>query len=243
MTSAITLSELTVVRSGSTVLDHIDSEIPSGAITGLLGPSGCGKTTLMRVVVGAQKITSGTATVLGLPAGSNPLRSRVGYTTQSPAVYGDLTVGQNVDYFGALYPDRRASARTDAAEAIAAVGLHGFTDRRADSLSGGQHSRVSIACALVAHPELLILDEPTVGLDPLLRAELWERFAAMAAGGTTVLVSSHVMDEAAHCARLILLREGRLVADLAPSELLTRTGAPNLDDAFLALVREQEATA
>ncbi|ADG78999.1 ABC transporter related protein OS=Tsukamurella paurometabola (strain ATCC 8368 / DSM / CCUG 35730 / CIP 100753 / JCM 10117 / KCTC 9821 / NBRC 16120 / NCIMB 702349 / NCTC 13040) OX=521096 GN=Tpau_2393 PE=4 SV=1 [Tsukamurella paurometabola] len=243
MTSAITLADLTVVRSRTTVLDHISAEIPAGAITGLLGPSGSGKTTLMRVIVGAQRITDGTATVLGRPAGSPDLRARVGYTTQSPAVYGDLTVAQNVEYFGALYPARRATTQTDAAEAIDAVGLGAFADRRADALSGGQRSRVSIACALVAHPELLILDEPTVGLDPLLRAELWERFTAMAAAGTTLLVSSHVMDEAAHCARLLLLREGRLVAELAPSDLLARTGAPTLDDAFLALVREQEATA
>ncbi|GAA1082332.1 ABC transporter ATP-binding protein [Tsukamurella spumae] len=243
MTSAITLSGLTVVRSGTTVLDHLDAEIPAGAITGLLGPSGSGKTTLMRVIVGAQRITGGTATVLGRPAGRADLRARIGYTTQSPAVYGDLTVAQNVAYFGALYPGRRASAKADVAEAIAAVGLEAFAGRRADSLSGGQHSRVSIACALVAHPELLILDEPTVGLDPLLRAELWERFAAMAAAGTTLLVSSHVMDEAAHCARLLLLREGRLVASPTPSELLSSTGAPTLDEAFLALVRNQEAAA
>lgn len=243
MTSAITLADLTVVRSRTTVLDHISAEIPAGAITGLLGPSGSGKTTLMRVIVGAQRITDGTATVLGRPAGSPDLRARVGYTTQSPAVYGDLTVAQNVEYFGALYPARRATAQTDAAEAIDAVGLGAFADRRAEALSGGQRSRVSIACALVAHPELLILDEPTVGLDPLLRAELWERFTAMAAAGTTLLVSSHVMDEAAHCTRLLLLREGRLVAELEPSDLLARTGAPTLDDAFLALVREQEATA
>lgn len=243
MTSAIALSQLTVVRSGVTVLDRIDTDIAPGAITGLLGPSGSGKTTLMRVIVGAQRITSGTATVLGSPAGSAGLRARVGYTTQSPAVYGDLTVRQNVSYFGALYPDRRASARTDVSEAIAAVGLDALADRRADTLSGGQRSRVSIACALVAHPELLILDEPTVGLDPLLRAELWDRFTAMAAGGTTLLVSSHVMDEAAHCAELVLLREGRLVASSTPAELLRRTGAPNLDEAFLTLVREQEAAA
>jgi len=243
MTSAITLSGLSVVRSGTTVLDALDAEIPAGAITGLLGPSGSGKTTLMRVIVGAQRITGGSATVLDRPAGSPDLRARVGYTTQSPAVYGDLTVAQNVEYFAALYPTRRATARVDIAEAIAAVGLEGFAGRRAEALSGGQRSRVSIACALVAHPELLILDEPTVGLDPLLRAELWERFAAMAADGTTLLVSSHVMDEAAHCARLLLLREGRLVAALTPPELLARTGAPTLDDAFLALVREQETAA
>ncbi|TWS22160.1 ABC transporter ATP-binding protein [Tsukamurella sputi] len=243
MNCAIILSGLTVVRSGATVLDGLDAEIPAGAITGLLGPSGSGKTTLMRVIVGAQRITGGSATVLDRPAGSPDLRSRVGYTTQSPAVYGDLTVTQNVEYFAALYPARRATARADVIEAIAAVGLEGFADRRAEALSGGQRSRVSIACALVAHPELLILDEPTVGLDPLLRAELWERFAAMAADGTTLLVSSHVMDEAAHCARLLLLREGRLVAALTPPELLSRTGAPTLDDAFLALVREQESAA
>ncbi|KXP12073.1 multidrug ABC transporter ATP-binding protein [Tsukamurella pulmonis] len=243
MNSAITLAGLTVVRSSTTVLDRLDAEIPAGAITGLLGPSGSGKTTLMRVIVGAQRITHGSATVLGRPAGSADLRARVGYTTQSPAVYGDLTVAQNVEYFGALYPARRASAQADVAEAIAAVGLGDFADRRAEALSGGQRSRVSIACALVAHPELLILDEPTVGLDPLLRAELWERFSAMAAAGTSLLVSSHVLDEAAHCSRLLLLREGRLVAALTPPELLSRTGAPTLDEAFLTLVRAQEATA
>ncbi|GAB3134343.1 ABC transporter ATP-binding protein [Tsukamurella serpentis] len=243
MSTAIMLSGLTIVRSATTVLDHIDAEVPAGAITGLLGPSGCGKTTLMRTVVGAQRITAGTATVLGRPAGSPELRSRIGYTTQSPAVYDDLTLQQNVEYFAALYPARRATSRADVADALAAVSLHENADRRASTLSGGQRSRLSIACALVAHPELLILDEPTVGLDPVLRADLWERFAAMAGAGTTVLVSSHVMDEAAHCDRLILLRAGTLVVECSPSELLTRTGATSLDDAFLTLIRDQERAA
>ncbi|MDF0531862.1 ABC transporter ATP-binding protein [Tsukamurella sp. 8F] len=241
MDTAIAFDGLTVSRGGAVVLDAITARVPRGSITGLLGPSGCGKTTLMRVAVGAQRITSGTTTVLGRPAGARPLRSEVGYVTQSPAVYSDLTVDQNVQYFAAMYPARRATAAADVGDAIAAVGLDRLRSRPVDRLSGGQRSRVSIACALVARPRLLVLDEPTVGLDPVLRAELWERFTSLADSGTTLLVSSHVMDEAAHCARLILLREGRLVGDLTPAELLGRTGAGNLDDAFLALIRSQEA--
>ncbi|GAA4389966.1 ABC transporter ATP-binding protein [Tsukamurella soli] len=241
MPAAVDFDSLTVVRSGHTVLDGITATVGSGSITGLLGPSGCGKTTLMRVAVGAQRISSGSATVLGHPAGSRILRSEIGYVTQSPSVYADLTVEQNVRYFAALYPARRRTADADVADAIAAVGLDGFRGRRTDALSGGQRSRVSVACALVARPPLLILDEPTVGLDPVLRADLWERFAALAEAGTTLLVSSHVMDEAAHCSRLILLRDGRLVAALTPDELRERTGESSLDDAFLALIRRQEA--
>lgn len=241
MDTAIDLDRLTVIRGDHTVLDGITASVPTGQITGLLGPSGSGKTTLMRTVIGAQRIASGTATVLGLRAGHRKLRREVGYVTQSPSVYGDLTVEQNVEYFAALYPARRASTRPDTADAVAAVGLGPYLTRRVDALSGGQRSRVSIACALVAHPTLLILDEPTVGLDPVLRAELWERFTAMAAAGTTLLVSSHVLDEAAHCARLVLLRDGALVGTPTPDEMLAETGADNLDDAFLTLIRALEA--
>ncbi len=241
MPAAIVLDSLTVVRSHHTVLEAVSATVNAGSITGLLGPSGCGKTTLMRVIVGAQRISSGTATVLGHPAGARALRSQIGYVTQSPSVYADLTVEQNVRYFAALYPARRATAHADVADAIAAVGLDGMRDRRTDALSGGQHSRVSVACALVARPPLLILDEPTVGLDPVLRAELWERFTALAQSGTTLLVSSHVMDEAAHCDSLILLRDGRLVSELTPDELREDTGESSLDDAFLTLIRRQEA--
>ncbi|MFC9833626.1 ABC transporter ATP-binding protein [Rhodococcus sp. NPDC127530] len=230
---AIDIRDLHVRRGKNEVLHGIDVQVPSGSITGLLGPSGCGKTTLMRCVVGTQIVESGTVTVLGSPAGSVSLRSRVGYVTQSPSVYADLTVKKNVAYFAALY-GQPSSAVT---EAIDAVGLTRFETQKAADLSGGQLGRVSLACALVARPEILVLDEPTVGLDPLLRVELWERFEALADAGTTLLVSSHVMDEAEHCASLLLMRDGYVLAQVSPSELREQTGETSLEDAFLNLIR------
>ncbi|EOM78481.1 ABC transporter ATP-binding protein [Rhodococcus rhodnii] len=234
MTTAVRVENLTVERGGHTALRDVSVEIPAGEITGLLGPSGCGKTTLIRSIVGTQIVRSGSVRVLGAAAGSPALRTRVGYVTQSPSIYADLTVEGNVAYFASLYGRRRS----DVHEAIEAVGL---ADRRtavAAELSGGQEGRVSLACALVGRPELLVLDEPTVGLDPLLRADLWDRFARLAAEGTTLVVSSHVMDEADHCSSLLLMRDGELLAHLTPNELREHTGTTSLDDAFLALVRE-----
>lgn len=215
------------------MLHSIDLQVPSGSVTGLLGPSGCGKTTLMRAIVGTQIIASGKVLVLGSEAGTKALRRRVGYVTQSPSVYGDLTVTRNVAYFGSLYGKSGADVRA----AIDAVGLTCYRDQIAADLSGGQIGRVSLACALVAAPDLLVLDEPTVGLDPVLRVELWERFADLARGGTTLLISSHVMDEADHCAELILMREGHLLAQLTPDELRAKTRCERLEDAFLELIR------
>lgn len=230
---AIEIRELHVRRGGNEVLHGVDLDVPSGSITGLLGPSGCGKTTLLRCVVGTQIVESGSVTVLGSPAGSVSLRHRVGYVTQSPSVYTDLTVKKNVAYFAALY----GQPSSVVAEVIDTVGLTRFAGRKAADLSGGQLSRVSLACALVAHPEILVLDEPTIGLDPVLRVELWERFAELAASGTTLLVSSHVMDEAEHCASLLLMREGYVLAQLSPAELRERTGQTGLEEAFLSLIR------
>lgn len=229
---AVEIERLSVRRGGRLVLREVDLKIPRGAITGLLGPSGCGKTTLMRAVVGTQIVESGTVTVLGSPAGSKLLRNKVGYVTQAPSVYLDLTVRENVQYFGAMY-GRRAP---EVAAAIDSVGLTDWASSRAGQLSGGQLGRVSLASALVAEPELIVLDEPTVGLDPVLRAELWARFADIAAGGTTILVSSHVMEEAEHCSSLILMREGAVLAQLSPHDLLTRTNETNLEHAFLTLI-------
>ncbi|OZG29486.1 multidrug ABC transporter ATP-binding protein [Williamsia sp. 1138] len=234
--SAIAVDALRVIRGGNTVLHGVDIKVPAGSITGLLGPSGCGKTTLMRAIVGTQRIDSGTVTVLDLPAGSARLRRSVGYVTQAPSVYTDLTVGQNVRYFADIYGNS-AGVR----DALDAVGLTEFEARKTIDLSGGQRSRVSIACALVASPELLILDEPTVGLDPLLREDLWNRFHDLAASGTTLLVSSHVMDEADRCDNLILMRDGLILAALTPDELRSRTGQDNLEKAFLQLITEDAA--
>ena len=229
--SSVQVQDLVVRRGGREVLHGVGFGLATGRITGLLGPSGCGKTTLLRALVGVQSGVSGTVTVLGEPAGAPGLRSRVGYVTQAPAVYVDLTVAENLRYFAAVLgaPPGRVE------EVLAQVQLQGRTQQSVRTLSGGERARVSLATALLGSPELLVLDEPTVGLDPVLRRDLWELFRALAGGGTTIVVSSHVMDEAARCDRLLLLRAGRIVADDAPQELLDRTGAADVEQAFLAL--------
>ncbi|WP_336029988.1 ABC transporter ATP-binding protein [Geodermatophilus sp. FMUSA9-8] len=239
MTDAVTVTDLVVDRGHRRVLPGLSCAVPAGRVTGLLGPSGSGKTTLLRALVGVQRIRSGTVTVLGEPAGSPGLRSRVGYVTQAPSVYPDLTVRENARHFAALY-GRGAAAADDA---LAAVGMAAAAGQLVADLSGGQRGRASLACALVGEPELLVLDEPTVGLDPVLRVELWDRFHALAAAGTTLLVSSHVMDEAGRCDRLLLLREGALLADVTPGELREDAGTPDLEEAFLTLVRRGEQVA
>ncbi|MGB2569573.1 ABC transporter ATP-binding protein [Micromonospora citrea] len=236
MDDAIAVRDLVVDRGRRRVLDGISCTVPRGTVTGLLGPSGSGKTTLMRAVVGVQTIAAGTVTVLGVPAGTAQLRHRVGYLTQAPSVYADLTVRENARYFAALHGRRAA----DADRAVADVGLAGAATQLVGTLSGGQRSRASLACALVGEPELVVLDEPTVGQDPVLRADLWARFHAMAAAGTTLLVSSHVMDEAARCDRLLLIRQGRLIADDTPDAVRAHTGVDDLEEAFLRLIRESE---
>ncbi|MGW1885840.1 ABC transporter ATP-binding protein [Streptomyces sp. NPDC001970] len=237
---AIHARALTVVRGTRTVLRALDFDVPPGQITGLLGPSGCGKSTLMRAVVGTQAKVTGTLDVLGRPAGDASLRSRIGYVTQAPSVYDDLTVRQNLDYFASILDAGRAAAdrrRQHVTQAIADVDLAGHADALAGNLSGGQRSRVSLAVALLGTPELLVLDEPTVGLDPVLRRDLWDLFHRIAGErGTTILVSSHVMDEAERCHRLLLLREGELLADDTPEALRHRNDTATVEDAFLHLV-------
>ena len=233
---AITVSDLVVDRGRRRVLPGLSFTVPAGQVTGLLGPSGSGKTTLMRALVGVQQVRSGEVTVLGEPAGSPDLRSRVGYVTQAPSVYEDLTVRENVRYFASLYA---VSAR-EADAAIADVGLTDAAGQLVRDLSGGQQGRVSLACALVGSPEVLVLDEPTVGLDPVLRVELWERFHALARLGTTLIVSSHVMEEAGRCDRLLLLRDGELIADSTPAQLRADGRSDDLEEAFLNLVRARE---
>jgi len=223
---------LRVDRGGATVLGDVSVAVEGGAVTGLLGPSGSGKSTLIRSIVGVQVVAAGEVTVLGLPAGAPGLRSRLGYVTQAPSVYGDLTVRENLTYFARVLGVSKE--RID--ETIDRVALGETASRLVGRLSGGQRARVSLATALLNDPEVLVLDEPTVGLDPVLRRDLWNFFHDLADGGTTLLVSSHVMDEAARCDRLLLLRDGGILADLTPAELLERTGAAELDTAFLRLV-------
>ncbi|MGW1194611.1 ABC transporter ATP-binding protein [Streptomyces sp. NPDC002536] len=236
---AICATGLTVVRGGRTVLHGLDLDVPRGSITGLLGPSGCGKTTLLRSVVGVQRVAGGRVEVLGSPAGSAVLRDRVGYVTQAPSVYNDLSVAENLRYFAAVL----GAPPSDPDRVIAQVGLGSHAHALVARLSGGQRARVSLAAALLGTPELLVLDEPTVGLDPVLRQDLWQLFRQLADGGAALLVSSHVMDEATRCDRLLLMRDGRLLADDTPAELLRRTGAPDVDSAFLALVAQDPGAA
>jgi len=230
---------LRVVRGGAVVLPNLTLEVRAGGVTGLLGPSGSGKSTLIRSIVGVQVVDSGTVQVLGRPAGDARLRTRVGYVTQSPSVYADLTVRENLAYFAAVL----GAPRSHVDRVMLEVALESQARVLAGRLSGGQRSRVSLAAALLGSPELLVLDEPTVGLDPVLRRDLWDQFHRLAARGVGVLVSSHVMDEASRCDRLLLLREGRLLADDEPAALLARTGGRDVEHAFLRLCDETEVAA
>jgi ABC-2 type transport system ATP-binding protein len=233
-TPAIVTTGLHVRRGKLDVLHNLDIQVPRGQVVGLLGPSGSGKSTLMRSIVGAQRIAAGTVTVLGSPAGTPALRRRIGYVTQSPSVYEDLTVTQNLQYFGRVI----GAPATDTDRVVQEVDLGPQSKQLVGNLSGGQLSRVSLAVALLGSPELLVLDEPTVGLDPVLRRDLWMLFASLAARGVSLLVSSHVMDEATRCDRILLLHDGEVLADETPAELLAQTKTRDADDAFLALIAQ-----
>jgi ABC-2 type transport system ATP-binding protein len=237
--AAIDVQGLHVIRGGNEVLNDVTLAVPKGSVTGLLGPSGCGKTTLMRAIVGVQIVAGGEVTVLGEPAGAAALRWQVGYVTQAPSVYSDLTIAENLRYFA-----RVVGVEVErVAAVIQTVGLSGREDQIAGSLSGGQLARVSLASALLHEPELLVLDEPTVGLDPVLRAELWRTFHGLAERGATLLISSHVMDEAAECDELLLVRDGALLDQCTPAALRERTGEQDLGQAFLRIIEQAEREA
>jgi ABC-2 type transport system ATP-binding protein len=234
--AAVAVRDLTVNRGGRPVIVGLTLQIPAGQVIGLLGPSGCGKTTLMRAIVGVQVVAGGEVEVLGVPAGDKALRRRVGYVAQTPSVYPDLTVAENLRYFAAAVLVPRRALDAEVARVLDLVDLADQAGTRVDNLSGGQVSRVSLGAALVGTPELLVLDEPTVGLDPVLRRDLWAIFRRLAADGVTLLVSSHVMDEASRCDRLLLMREGLILADDTLAGLLAKTGAVDVEQAFLTLV-------
>lgn len=237
MNLAVQAKKLAVIRGQNEVLHSISCTVKAGTVTGLIGPSGSGKTTLMRSIVGVQKLSGGTLEVLGKPAGDGSLRSRIGYVTQSPAVYDDLTVEQNLRYFASIV---RADAKS-VKETMTAVQLSRQRKQLVGSLSGGQRARASLAVALLGNPEMLVLDEPTVGLDPILRDELWTLFTELASQGRTLLVSSHVMDEAERCSDLILMREGKIVWNDTKQALFTATKTRDVGKAFVVKIREKSA--
>ncbi|MGE5617502.1 MAG: ABC transporter ATP-binding protein [Candidatus Woesearchaeota archaeon] len=229
MTPAVEFERLSVTRGGRVVLHELSGSFATGRVTGLFGPSGSGKSTLIRAITGVQTHVSGAMGVLGDQPGSVMVRREVGYMTQEASLYEDLTVAENVDYFAAM-------RGVDRGEVLERVQLTSHSDQLVRNLSGGQRARVSLAAALVGSPRLLLLDEPTVGLDPVLRRDLWQLFIGLAAEGSTLLVSSHVLDEARHCDQVILLREGHILAQLAPHELTARTGTEDMDEAFIRLI-------
>ncbi|HMS62709.1 MAG TPA: ABC transporter ATP-binding protein [Solirubrobacteraceae bacterium] len=233
--TAIEVRGLRVERGGRLVLPELDLDVAAGRITGLVGPSGGGKSTLIRAIVGVQVVAAGSVTVLGEPAGTAALRSRVAYVTQSGSVYRDLTVAENDAYSaGSL-----GAAGADGKRQTAPGHLTAVTGRRVGNLSGGQQHRVSLACALLGAPELLVLDEPTVGLDPLLRRDLWALFGRLRDEGRTLLVSTHVLDEANNCDAVLLLRDGRILAAETPEALRRDAGTDDLDEAFLRLIERE----
>jgi ABC-2 type transport system ATP-binding protein len=239
MAEAIEIHDLLVRRGGHEVVRVPELAVSAGAVTGLMGPSGCGKTTLMRTIVGVQRVAAGGVSVLGHPAGSAALRARVGYMTQAPSVYGDLTVRENLRFYARVL----ATPMDKVDEVIDAVRVPARAGQLVRDLSGGERARVSLAAVLLGEPEVLVLDEPTVGLDPLLRVELWRLFAGLAERGATLLVSSHSLEEARHCDRLLLMRDGELLVSDTPGGLSRRTGRENLEDAFLEIVSRREEVA
>jgi ABC-2 type transport system ATP-binding protein len=235
MSSAISITDLTVIREGTTILHEFDLEVQAGKILGLLGPSGSGKTTIMRSVVGLQRLTGGSIKILGRPAGDKSLRTRISYSTQDASIYRDLTCIENIDYFAAL--QGHASSSTDEILELVDLGKNG--KQLAATLSGGERARLALATALVGAPEILVLDEPTVGLDPLLRRDLWSLFHRFTNEGKTLLVSSHMMEEADHCDELVLLRDGAILSKGSPSELRNEAGLENMDAVFISLVEKR----
>lgn len=230
---AIRANGLRVQKNKHVILNSIDLNIAKGRLVGLIGPSGSGKTTLMRSIVGVQQY-DGKLQVLGQEAGSSKLRIKIGYVSQSPALYGDISVRENLKYFATVL---RANDR-QVDTVISSVELDKFEDAIVDTLSGGQRARVNLAVALLGNPDLLVLDEPTVGLDPILRNNLWKLFHKLASDGKTLIISSHVMDEADRCDDVVLLRDGEILWNDTRKKLLGHTDTESVGDAFVAIISE-----
>lgn len=234
MPEGVRISDLKIIRDGKTIIHNLTMHIDRGKIVGLLGPSGSGKTTIMRSIVGVQNIQAGSITVFGRAAGSKDLRNRIGYFTQSASIYTDLTCLENLRYFARILGQSEMSVH----EILELVDLRKNQKQLASSLSGGERARLALATALLGKPELLILDEPTVGLDPVLRRDLWNLFHKLADQGKTLLISSHVMDEADRCDSLFLLRNGRILAGGTPQELKAQANTDDMESVFISLVEQ-----
>ena len=233
---AVDVESVTKSFGSLQALDGVNLRVRQGEIYGLLGPNGAGKTTLIRAIVGLVVPTSGAVTVLGRRLPNLDVLREVGYMTQQAALYPGLSVEENVKFFAAVY-----GAEADVRDALEFVDLYDRRSSVVSTISGGMKQRCSLACALVHRPKLLLLDEPTVGVDPQLRVQFWERFRQMAGSGVTIIVSSHVMDEAERCQRLGLIQYGRLLAEGSPSEVRASAGTQNLEEAFLKLAGRSES--
>jgi len=241
METAIKIEKVTVTLGKHfTALQDVSVQLPQGKIIGFIGPSGAGKTTLIRSIVGRQKLAGGSIRIFDLPAGSKQLRSTVSYMTQEASVYADLTVTENLEYFATMLGLSRSVIKAEVARLLHTVDLQAQKNQLVEKLSGGQKQRVSLAIALIGEPKLMVLDEPTVGLDPVLREDLWRLFRELAAQGATLIVSSHVMDEAERCDELVLIRNGKLLAQGSPKQLCEQTHTQSVEQSFLKLIGENK---
>lgn len=241
MTTAIKVKNLSVtLGKGFKALKSVNIELPAGKMTGIIGPSGAGKTTLVRSIVGRLRFTGGEIDVFGYPASSSELRQQIGYMTQELSVYTDLTVKENLKYFSSMIGCSKENSAKIIKDVLEAVELTDKSDNLVSNLSTGQKQRVSLAVALIGSPKLLVLDEPTVGLDPVLRDRLWKLFNRLSSGGTTLIITSHSMDEAERCDDLVLIRDGKIIAHDSPKEILKKTKTKTIEESFLKLVGGKE---
>ncbi|MBE6034858.1 MAG: ABC transporter ATP-binding protein [Clostridiales bacterium] len=232
-TNCILLKHMNKSFGRHQVLKDINMEVPSGAIYGMLGPSGCGKTTAVKIIAGISEATSGEVMVLNEKMPKLNLMEQIGYMAQSDALYGDLTARENLDFFGQLYGIQKSTLAVRIEEAAKVVNLHKELNKPVSTFSGGMKRRLSLAMTILHEPKVLILDEPTVGIDPLLRRSIWEELYKMTERGVTILVTTHVMDEAEKCTHLSMMRDGKMIAAGTPNEIQKQAGVQTIEEAFL----------
>ncbi len=236
----IILSGINHAYGKKQVLNGIDMRVEQGSIYGLLGPSGCGKTTVVKIMAGILEASAGTAEVLGQTMPQLAMLSQIGYMAQSDALYPTLTAWENLLFWGSLYGMKRDMIAKRAEEVLALVGLEQTMKQPVQSFSGGMKRRLSLAVALLHRPPVLILDEPTVGIDPLLRRNIWRALHDLADSGATIVLTTHVMDEADKCSRLAMMRGGRIIAEDEPAKLQAAVGAASIEEAFIYYGGDQD---